>query len=57
MYFWVFCFVGMSFIDFVLMVLEKIGVVMIFGNVFGEGGERYVCLSLIVDGDCLGEVL
>lgn len=57
MYLWVPCPVGMSSTDFALTVLEKTGVVMTPGNAFGEGGERYVRLSLIADGDRLGEAL
>lgn len=30
---------------------------VIFGNVFGSGGEGYVRISLIVECECLGEVL
>ena len=55
MYLWVPCPVGMSSTDFALTVLEKTGVVMTPGNAFGEGGEGYVRLSLIADGDRLGE--
>lgn len=57
MYLWVPCPVGMSSTDFALTVLEKTGVVMTPGNAFGEGGEGYVRLSLIADGDRLGEAL
>lgn len=54
MYLWVPCPVGMSSTDFALTVLEKTGVVMTPGNAFGEGGERYVRLSLIADGEIVG---
>ncbi len=57
MYLWVPCPVGLSSTDFALTVLEKTGVVMTPGNAFGEGGEGYVRLSLIADGDRLGEAL
>jgi LL-diaminopimelate aminotransferase len=43
--------------DFALEVLRKTGVVVTPGNAFGEGGEGYVRISLIVDCDRLGEVI
>ena len=57
MYLWIPCPVGLSSTDFALNVLEKTGVVLTPGNAFGEGGEGYVRLSLIADGDRLGEAL
>ena len=57
MYLWIPCTVGLSSTDFALNVLEKTGVVLTPGNAFGEGGEGYVRLSLIADGDRLGEAL
>ncbi|MFM1842073.1 MAG: hypothetical protein RLZZ490_809 [Cyanobacteriota bacterium] len=57
MYLWIPCPVGLSSTDFALTVLEKTGVVLTPGNAFGEGGEGYVRLSLIADGDRLGEAL
>ncbi|AIE75098.1 MULTISPECIES: aspartate aminotransferase [unclassified Synechocystis] len=57
MYLWVPCPVGMGSTDFALTVLEKTGVVMTPGNAFGEAGEGYVRLSLIADGDRLGQAL
>ncbi len=43
--------------EFALQVLEKTGVVVTPGNAFGEGGEGYVRISLIADGDRLGEAI
>jgi LL-diaminopimelate aminotransferase len=57
MYLWIPCPQGLSSTDFALDVLEKTGVVLTPGNAFGEGGEGYVRLSLIADGDRLGEAL
>ena len=57
MYLWIPCPLGLSSTDFALNVLEKTGVVLTPGNAFGEGGEGYVRLSLIADGDRLGEAL
>ncbi|MEB3228266.1 MAG: aspartate aminotransferase [Synechocystis sp.] len=57
MYLWIPCPQGLSSTDFALTILEKTGVVLTPGNAFGEGGEGYVRLSLIAEGDRLGEAL
>ncbi len=57
MYLWVPCPLGLTSTDFALSVLETTGVVLTPGNAFGEGGEGYVRLSLIADGDRLLEAL
>lgn len=57
MYLWMPAPKGASSTDFALDVLEKTGVVVTPGNAFGEGGEGYVRVSLIVDCDRFGEAL
>lgn len=57
MYVWVPVSVGMNSTDFALNVLQKTGIVVTPGNAFGEAGEGYVRVSLIADGDRLGEAL
>jgi LL-diaminopimelate aminotransferase len=57
MYLWIPTPIGKNSTDFALEVLEKTGVVFTPGNAFGEGGEGYVRISLIVDCDRLGEAL
>jgi LL-diaminopimelate aminotransferase len=57
MYLWVPTPLGIGSTDFALDVLEKTGVVVTPGNAFGEGGEGYVRVSLIVDCDRMGEAL
>ena len=57
MYLWIPTPIGLSSTDFALDVLEKTGVVVTPGNAFGEGGEGYVRISLILDCDRLGEAL
>jgi LL-diaminopimelate aminotransferase len=57
MYLWVKTPVGQGSTEFALDVLQKTGVVMTPGNAFGEAGEGYVRISLIVDCDRLAEVL
>jgi LL-diaminopimelate aminotransferase len=57
MYLWIPTPIGLNSTDFALDVLEKTGVVVTPGNAFGEGGEGYVRISLILDCDRLGEAL
>jgi LL-diaminopimelate aminotransferase len=57
MYLWIKTPVGQGSTEFALDVLQQTGVVMTPGNAFGEAGEGYVRISLIVDCDRLGEVL
>ncbi|NJK35813.1 MAG: aspartate aminotransferase [Oscillatoriales cyanobacterium SM2_2_1] len=57
MYLWVPCPPGMSSTDFALKVLQQTGVVFTPGSAFGRGGEGYVRISLIGDGDRLREAL
>ena len=57
MYLWVKTPPGKGSTEFALNVLQNTGVVMTPGNAFGEAGEGYVRISLIVDCDRLGEVL
>lgn len=55
MYVWIPTPVGINSSDFALSVLQKTGVVFTPGSAFGEGGEGYVRVSLIVDFDRLEE--
>jgi LL-diaminopimelate aminotransferase len=57
MYLWIKTPVGQGSTEFALDVLQQTGVVMTPGNAFGEAGEGYVRISLIVDCDRLEEVL
>ena len=57
MYLWVETPVGQGSTEFALDVLQKTGIVMTPGNAFGEAGEGYVRISLIVNCDRLGEVI
>ncbi|MFM2311879.1 MAG: hypothetical protein RLZZ04_1155 [Cyanobacteriota bacterium] len=57
MYLWIKTPVGQGSTEFALDVLQQTGVVMTPGNAFGEAGEGYVRISLIVDCDRLAEVL
>lgn len=57
MYLWIPTPIGINSTDFALNVLEKTGVVVTPGNAFGEGGEGYVRISLIVDCDRLEEAM
>jgi LL-diaminopimelate aminotransferase len=57
MYLWVPCPPGISSTDFALKVLQQTGVVFTPGSAFGRGGEGYVRISLIGDGDRLREAL
>lgn len=57
MYVWVPCPPGKSSTDFAMKVLQQTGVVVTPGNAFGEAGEGYVRISLIVECDRLQEAL
>jgi len=57
MYLWVPTPVGVTSTDFALNLLQSTGIVVTPGNAFGEGGEGYVRVSLIADGDRLSEAL
>lgn len=57
MYVWVPCPPGIDSTDFALSVLQQTGVVVTPGNAFGDGGEGYVRISLIVECDRLQEAL
>ncbi|HEY9768050.1 MAG TPA: aspartate aminotransferase [Coleofasciculaceae cyanobacterium] len=57
MYLWIETPMAQSSTEFALDVLQQTGVVITPGNAFGEAGEGYVRISLIVDCDRLGEVL
>ncbi len=57
MYLWIETPLAQGSSEFALDVLQQTGVVITPGNAFGEAGEGYVRISLIVDCDRLGEVL
>lgn len=57
MYLWVKVPTAMSSTDFALEVFRTTAVVLTPGSAFGEAGEGYLRISLIVDHDRLGEVL
>lgn len=57
MYLWIETPMAQGSTEFALDILQQTGVVITPGNAFGEAGEGYVRISLIVDCDRLGEVL
>lgn len=56
-YVWAKCPIGYTSMDFVAMVLEQVGVVMIPGNGFGTCGEGYFRIALTVDADRMREAM
>jgi len=57
MYLWVPVPPGQTSTDFALDTLQQTGVVLTPGNAFGDAGEGYVRMSLILECDRLAEVL
>lgn len=57
MYLWIPCPPGISSMDFAMDLLERANVIVTPGSAFGQGGEGYVRISLIVDQNALQEVL
>ncbi len=56
-YVWAKCPIGYTSMDFISMVLDEVGVVLIPGNGFGNCGEGYFRIALTVDADRMREAM